>query len=315
MPLTRYTLRQFEAFTAVAESLGFATAGKRLGLSASAVSQLIAELESLLGFKLFERTTRRVELSVAGRSYLPSVLAVLRQVRQAELDAEALNNKSTSIIKIAAPQLMVSALLPAVIHAYMRDNPNAVVRLVDATVDTLFERIQNGEADVAVGPGIAATASSVQRDVLFQDKWALWCAPDSPIVDLETVGWAQLRETRMVTSWKDPAFEVARRQHTDAEIRALMPIELVDNISTAFGLARIDRSVVLAPTYVSNVATAMGLVHKPLVDPEIDCVVYLFRPGGAMATQAAQAFGNFLLAWMRANAGAFHGPPAQQATT
>lgn len=314
MSLTRYTLRQFEAFVAVAETLGFATAGKRLGLSASAVSQLIAELESSLGFKLFERTTRRVELSVPGRSYLPSVLAVLRQVRQAELDAEAINNHATGILKIAAPQLMVSALLPAAIHAYKREHPNAIIRLVDATVGTLLELIHNGEADVAVGPNVAESSPSVHRHVLFQDKWALWCAPDSPVIESSVVSWPQLRDTRVITSWWNPALEVARRQYTDPDMRALLPIEQVDNISTAFGLARIDCSVTLAPTYVSDVATAMGLVYRRLVDPELDCEVCLFKPGGGMATQAGHDFGNFLTRWASDHAADFYGPERIQAT-
>jgi DNA-binding transcriptional LysR family regulator len=93
MASNRYSLRQFEAFVAVAEQLGFHAAGKQLGLSASAVSQIIAELETLLGFKLFERTTRRVSLSSAGNAFLPSAKSLLRQLRQLQDDAEAINSQ------------------------------------------------------------------------------------------------------------------------------------------------------------------------------------------------------------------------------
>ena len=67
MALTRFTLRQFEAFASVADMRSFAGASEQMGLSASAVSQLVAELESTLGFRVFDRSTRRVELSSAGR--------------------------------------------------------------------------------------------------------------------------------------------------------------------------------------------------------------------------------------------------------
>jgi DNA-binding transcriptional LysR family regulator len=73
MPLPRYTLRQLDAFVTVAEALSFTDAANRLGLTPSAVSQLVVELESSLGFKLFERSTRKVALSAAGR---PQICAI-----------------------------------------------------------------------------------------------------------------------------------------------------------------------------------------------------------------------------------------------
>src|SRR5258708_29482463 len=72
MPLNRVTLRQFEAFLAIADLHSIGAAANRLGLTSSAVSQLLAELESELGFRLFDRTTRRVPLSRAGKDFLSS---------------------------------------------------------------------------------------------------------------------------------------------------------------------------------------------------------------------------------------------------
>ena len=60
MPLIRITPRQLEAFVTVAEAEGFGEAASRLSLTPSAISQLVAELESATGLRLFDRTTRRV---------------------------------------------------------------------------------------------------------------------------------------------------------------------------------------------------------------------------------------------------------------
>ena len=70
MPLIRITPRQLEAFVTVAEAEGFGEAASRLSLTPSAISQLVAELESATGLRLFDRTTRRVALSVAGTELL-----------------------------------------------------------------------------------------------------------------------------------------------------------------------------------------------------------------------------------------------------
>ena len=94
MPLTRCTLRQLEAFTSVAEMRSFSTAAGQMGLTVQAVSQLVAELEATVGFRLLERTTRRVELSSAGRDYLASAKTVLRHVGDAEMAANDVRNRA-----------------------------------------------------------------------------------------------------------------------------------------------------------------------------------------------------------------------------
>ena len=104
MPLTRFTLRQIEAFIAVAEAHSFTVAASRLGLTAQAVSQLIAELEAILGFRLFDRTTRKVALSSARRDFLGSASTLLRHVHA----ADAVRNRASGVVRVGAPLVLAS---------------------------------------------------------------------------------------------------------------------------------------------------------------------------------------------------------------
>ncbi len=126
MPLPRYTLRQLDAFVTVAEALSFTDAANRLGLTPSAVSQLVVELESSLGFKLFERSTRKVALSAAGREFFGSAQTVLKHLRQAEVAATDLRNRAAGLVRIAAPMVIASAILPPLIRDYIADRPKIV---------------------------------------------------------------------------------------------------------------------------------------------------------------------------------------------
>src|SRR6188768_1173661 len=108
VPLSRYTVRQLEAFSAVADLLSFSAAAERLALTPSAVSQLVTELESALDFKLFERTTRKVTLSPAGREFLASVEVVLRDLRQAERAASDVRNRAAGLVRVAAPMVIAA---------------------------------------------------------------------------------------------------------------------------------------------------------------------------------------------------------------
>src|SRR5688572_26652500 len=100
MAFTRLTLRQVEAFIAVAEVNSFTAAAGRLGLTTQAVSQLVAELEGVLGFRLFDRTTRKVELSSAGRDFLASAETLLRHARSAESAADDVRHRASGMVRI-----------------------------------------------------------------------------------------------------------------------------------------------------------------------------------------------------------------------
>src|SRR5262245_45037424 len=135
MALTRITIRQLEAFIAVADALSFAAAGTTLALTASAVSQLVAELEAALGFRLFDRTTRRVALSSAGRDFLGPAQTVLRHMRLAESAAEDVRNRAAGVVRIGAPLVLASAVLPAAARDFRVDRPNVAIHIRDVPVD------------------------------------------------------------------------------------------------------------------------------------------------------------------------------------
>ena len=80
-------LHELQVFVAVAESAGFAKAGKRLRLSPPAVTRAVASLEARLGTRVFQRTTRRVSLTDAGARFLESSRRILEEIEQAELAA------------------------------------------------------------------------------------------------------------------------------------------------------------------------------------------------------------------------------------
>src|SRR5205823_4073501 len=152
MPLTRVTLRQLEAFVAVAELRGFTAAGGRLGLTSSAVSQLVAELEATIGFRVFDRSTRKVDLSSAGRDFLSSAQTVLRHVNLAESAAADVRNRAAGVVRVGAPLVIAGSLLPAAIREFNKERPKVVVRIHDTAVDGLVESVASADVDLAIGP-------------------------------------------------------------------------------------------------------------------------------------------------------------------
>src|ERR1700746_2792720 len=92
-----------QAFVAVADLRGFAPAARRLKLSPSAVTRLIAALEDRLRARLFQRTTRSVTLTDAGTRYLERARRILADVEEAERDAEGERTRPSGRLVVSAP--------------------------------------------------------------------------------------------------------------------------------------------------------------------------------------------------------------------
>lgn len=297
MAFLRFTLRQLETFLTVAELHSFTEAGERLGLTPSAVSQLIQELENAVGFRLFDRSTRRVVLSGLGKEFLGSVESVLKYARQAETVAGDVKARATGVVRIAAPLVIASTLLPKAIKAYAATQPQVVVRIRDCPVDRLVEAVAEGDADLAIGPN-RACGEEVAPTALFDSPWVLWCAPDHPLAELDRVNWQDLRNHALVAAGRDHERNVALMRTTLPEEERITPIDVVDNISTALGIAAAGLAATLSPAYVEALAKPFGLVMRHIVDPEVVRQVCLYQPARRLSSPAAMGFAEYLTAWI-----------------
>lgn len=297
MPLTRFTLRQLEAFVAVADLHSFSASAERLGLTAQAVSQLVAELEAVLGFRLFDRTTRRVTLTSAGRDFITSAQAVLRHVDAADTASADVRNRAAGLVRVGAPLVLASTALPAAIKAHLVLRPKVVVRIRDLPVDRLVDGVASGDVDLAIGPD-RAIGSEVSAQALFDSPWVLWCSPDHPLARLAQVRWADLRDQALVAAGHDHERSVAQMRLNAPEDTRITPVDVVDNVSTALGIAAQGLAATLAPAYVGVLATPLGLVMRRVVEPETVRKVCLYRPLTRTLSPAAEGFAEHLAQWL-----------------
>ena len=155
-------LDAMQAFVTVADLKGFAPAARKLGLSPSGVTRLIAALENRLGARLLQRTTRQVALTDAGARYLERARRILADVEEAEITAEAERARPSGRLVISAPvgfgRLHVSPVLTNYLKRH-RD-VSAELRLEDRMINLVEEGV-----DLAVRVGHLADSSLVARHV------------------------------------------------------------------------------------------------------------------------------------------------------
>jgi DNA-binding transcriptional LysR family regulator len=151
-----------QAFVAVADLQGFAPAARKLGLSPSAVTRLIAALEDRLGARLLQRTTRQVGLTDAGARYLERVRRILADVEEAEAAAEGERTRPSGRLVVSAPVGFGRLHVSPVMSAYLARYPevSGELRLSDRMINLVEEGV-----DVAVRIGHLADSSLVARHV------------------------------------------------------------------------------------------------------------------------------------------------------
>ncbi|MDC0672462.1 LysR family transcriptional regulator [Nannocystis radixulma] len=130
-------LEAMAAFVAVADLRGFAPAARKLGLSPSAVTRLVAGLEERLTTRLLQRTTRSVSLTDAGARYLERARRILHDLDEAEAAAQAEHSEPTGRLVVAASNLFGRLAVAPVLSDYLARHPGVIAEL------TLSDRIVN----------------------------------------------------------------------------------------------------------------------------------------------------------------------------
>jgi DNA-binding transcriptional LysR family regulator len=162
MKQTMDRIDAMQAFVAVADLQGFAPAARKLGLSPSAVTRLIAALEDRLGARLLQRTTRQVALTDAGSRYLERVRRILSDVEEAEGAAEGERTRPSGRLVVSAPIGFGRLYVSPVMSAYLKRYPEVFgeLRLSDRMVNLVEDGV-----DLAVRIGHLADSTLVARHV------------------------------------------------------------------------------------------------------------------------------------------------------
>jgi DNA-binding transcriptional LysR family regulator len=150
------------AFVAVADLQGFAPAARKLGLSPSGVTRLIAALEDRLGARLLQRTTRSVTLTDVGARYLERARRILADVEEAEISAQAERMAPSGRLVVSAPIGFGRIHVSPVMSTYLKRYPEVSGEL--RLSDRMINLVEDG-VDLAVRIGQLADSSLVARNV------------------------------------------------------------------------------------------------------------------------------------------------------
>lgn len=155
---TPIELRLWRQFLAVAEELHFGRAAQRLHMTQPPLTQAIAQLERLLGVRLFERTKRSVALTSAGQALVPEVRELLARALALPEQARAASAGELGRLRVAFVSTVGFSLLPQWVRAFRQAHPGVQFELLEATGDVQQGAFDRGDIDAGFmlhSPGFA----------------------------------------------------------------------------------------------------------------------------------------------------------------
>jgi LysR family transcriptional regulator, carnitine catabolism transcriptional activator len=285
--------RQVKAFLALAEQKNFTRAASQCHLSQSAFSTLIRTLEEAISIRLFDRDTRKVELTPEGRLFLAGASRLLNDFRAALSDLGEHAARRRGRVALAALPSLAAGWLPDILAEFRARYPGIELDVADELSESCVERVRSGRADFALA-AVRATAPELRTDRFCSDRFHLVCRADHPLAGRRKLTLAELAE--------EPFIHLARsssvRQHIEAAIRPLQMNRVMEleQLSTVAGMVRAGLGITVVPSLTLFHFKHPDLATRPLNAPGLKRDIFVIRWRGRSLSSAAQALLEFLVA-------------------
>ncbi|MFS2034505.1 LysR family transcriptional regulator [Polaromonas sp. CT11-55] len=246
-------LRLWRQFLAVAEELHFGRAALRLSMTQPPLTQAIAQLEALLGIKLFDRTKRSVQLTAAGAALVPEARDLLARAQALPAYARASADGEAGRLRLAFVSTVGFELLPRWVLAFREHYPKVQLELLEATGDVQLEAFERGEIDAGFmlhSPGFAPPGLACRR--ISQDPLVVALPEQHPLANKAALTLADLLDQalvifprRIVPSLYDAIFAMyhAAGQLPQVAQEAIQMQTIVNLVSAGLGVAWVPESV------------------------------------------------------------------------
>ncbi|MGE9552414.1 LysR family transcriptional regulator [Erwinia amylovora] len=282
-----YSLRQLRVFVAVAQQGSFSQAGQLIGLSQSAVSHSIKELESEMGIRLLDRTTREVLLTEAGEQLASRLERLLEELNTTLLDVRSYGQQRSGTVRVAASQTISAHLMPQCLAGSQLHFPEIKVMLRDRPQQWVLQSIRNAEVDfgIVIGP---LPVEDFECEAILDEPFLLLCRQDDPLAQQQTIRWQMLNNRQLVlqdyASGSRVLIDQALRvQQVQAEI-----VQEIGHPATLYPMVEAGIGISILPALALPLPQGRPLLVRRMV-PEINRTIMLVRRRNRSLTPAAEA--------------------------
>ena len=287
-------MHQVRYFLAVAEELNFTRAAERCFVSQPSMTRAIKALEDEFGGSLFHRERSRTHLTELGRMLLPHIQEIAQRAMETKRLADDFRTAERAKLKLGLMCTIAPGQLIELVRAVKIGHPGIELQILDATGDTLADRLDTGDLEVAIFCRPAGIASNHHNLPLYRERFVIAVSADHPLAQREAVRVRDLSGADYLDRIHCEQGEVASAIFKEQGI--------VDR--TVYASDRDDWILAMAAAGLGyaflpeQCAQYPGVVTRPLVEPEVWREVGLVTargrphsaPLGAFVREATKAF-------------------------
>ena len=195
-PSLSVSLHQLRLFVTLARHRSFTRAGDEFGITQSAVSRSIRELEDEIALRLFDRTTRQVALTDTGRRLLARIAPLVEEL-EATLRPRPQEGGEPGVVNLASSCALTASVLPAMLASCHERLPEITVVVLDRPQSAVLQLVRSGEAElgIVVGP---ENLDELVAEPLFADGLAAVVGAAHRLGAAARIDWQQLRGTPLL---------------------------------------------------------------------------------------------------------------------
>jgi DNA-binding transcriptional LysR family regulator len=278
------------AFVRVAEHGTFRLAAETLFITQPALSRRIRILETEVGVKLLDRTTRRVKLTIVGKRFLPRAQRLLGELSDSLSSLKDMGKFGIGQVSVACLPSVAAAVLPQLIREYSSLHPENRVRVLEVQSSEMVQTVLSGEVEFGI-TAWNSSSSEVEVTRLFDEPFVVVCPSNHPLSKKKQIKWKDLSSHRVIRVGR-----LNGRQYENQP--AFQNIEPSDNWtyevqhSFSTGLAMVDEGlgIIIAPKMVLKPDKFPSLVARPLISPAYFRTICVIRQKSTTPSPPAEDF-------------------------
>ena len=293
--------RQLRAFRLAAQHHNFARAAEALFITPSGLSVLIKELESRVGFRLFDRTTRHVALTPHGRELLVVIQRSLQELDAAMANVGRSARRDHQSISLGTTPLVAANILPPAIREFRKQRPDVRIQLFDADLPTLIQMVEAGKLDMSLG--IFKAMPDVRREPFFRFSLMVARAAKDDILPRKTTTWSALEgETLISLSPGHPHQQLIDKHLAQAGVKVQIGSS-VNLLDTQIALVEAEEGIAVIPSFGMPACRNRKVVMSQLINPVVRFDFHMISRRGRELPPGAEEFTSFLKSYIALWAG------------
>jgi len=296
------TSRQLRAFLLVAQHRNFSRAAEALFITPSGLSILMRELESQLGFRLFDRTTRQVVLTAHGHELLPIAQRSLAELDGAVSRIGRSATESSRSLSVGASPLVAANVLPKAIQEFRSHRPDLRIQLFDCEPHSLIPMVESGKLDMCLRV-LYKPVPGLRRTPLFRFCLMVVRADNDPAFRRASTTWSALKGENLISLVPTNEIQQLVNKHLAQAGIAVQPNGVIHYIDTLLAMVEAGEGSGIVPSWALAACRNRKVVMSRLTNPIVNLDFYQISDRGKQLPPGTEDFTSFLQSYIARWAG------------